>query len=74
MNLKMKSGDPRRLLIWNNKSIMNCSKDELMEAVIKLSQQVGMAQRQIDDQAGQIKALTVAPQPAKPQVKKKKAG
>ena len=45
MNLK-KSDDPRRLLTWRGKSLLSCSKDELMEAVIHLTQQVSIQAQQ----------------------------
>ena len=44
MNLK-KSDDPRRLITWRGKSLLSCSKDELMNAVIHLSGQVASLAR-----------------------------
>ena len=78
MNLRKKSEDPRRLLTWNNKSLMSCSRDELMDCVIHTSQQLAMAQYRMTEQQTQITQLsTPAPVPAvpaKPKPAKKRSG
>ena len=39
-NLSKKSEDRRRLITWRGKSLMNCSKDELMDFIVYLNSQM----------------------------------
>ena len=65
MNLQKKSNDPRRMLRWGDKSVIMCSRVELIDCILHLSQQLStagaqnQAMLQVLTQAGMIKETPI---------------
>lgn len=58
MRLK-NSADPRRAIAWNNKSLANCSRRELIDCVLHLARQIAILEGQLKPFMEQLKEMPV---------------
>ena len=80
MNLTQKSDNPARRLTWQGKTLTTCSRQELIQYIIRFNQQMALsnqslerAQQQIKAQAEIIKGLSEKQEPAVPEEREENA-